>query len=165
MTPEEAYAPPRSQASEAPAKHRLGFLRGVTAIFLGSQVASFAGITFHLHGWVMGAAVLATVVACAIYARNHLLLLLALTVCAYIGCSMYSRYRIADFCASISDATLPGELPELAARAGVDWKAGKSSDESGQFYGLAADLFTMGDYACRVRFTADRVVWKQAAIH
>ena len=72
---------------------------------------------------------------------------------SYLVGARYSRHKIDAFCNSIGPKTTVGELPHLAEEAGVEWHPPtKLRDEHGEFlYIVVPDLFTIGEYACRVR--------------
>jgi len=160
------YDPPRAASGDTASHSNKGIavLRGVGAAVIGSQIGSFAAMGLNLRDW-MWVAVVLVMLACVVYGRNRLLILLVLSVLTWIAGETYSRHRVTQFCESITAATSPAELPRLASQANVDFRSNAKPDASGQFYGRAADLFTMGDFSCRVHFDKDRIISSRAYTH
>lgn len=132
-------------------------LRGLIAIFLGIQIVAFVSLALVNFGGWSGLLSLAAGVIIGIYGRNRLWLLFVLVFVAYIMGSFYSRNKIDKFCNSITSATLPSELSELAKRAQVEFKSGSMRDKQGMFYGYSSDYFSMGDYGCRMEFDSSHI--------
>lgn len=154
-----------SQRARPAGGKAMQLFRLVIAAWLGLEIGAVFSAAWGLATAATIAAMGLTIFFCIVYCRYRLAYLLVFLIAAYAVSAMYSRHKIRNFCESISADTKPAQLPALAEEAGVEFHSSPDIDRVGEFYGAASDPFTVGDFACRVKFDATHVISNRALIH
>ncbi len=120
------------------------------------------GVRWHLVTWVLGITI---AVFSGTYAKNHLSILFLALIAIYTASFLNVTRRVNMFCASINASTKPSDLVRLAEDIDVEFSFSELGDNPGNYYGLAPNPFTVGDHACRIYFTKEKILSAKASTH
>jgi hypothetical protein len=168
MSEPNPYDPALPPSGESPKKRTvlITILRCCLAALMGLQLGADISLVMGVYeGWIRARMTLVGMFAAVSLGRNHLLILLVLSIAVNFSCVGYSRHKIENFCNSITPATRPSELRNLADQAGVEFSSSPDWNNPGQAHGGAYDPFTMGDFACRISFDSKHIISSRAYTH
>lgn len=138
-------------------------IKWLIGALLGYSMVGFIFMSFiGRMPLLAGALGIVAAIYSGIYAKKHLVILFLALIAIYAASFWNMTHKINKFCESINVSTKPSDLIQLSDQAGVEFRVSEM-DIPGNYFGSALNPFTLGEHACKIYFTKEKIISRNEA--